>query len=129
MAVLGMEHFTVLAEDLDATRAFYRDILGLEEGYRPPLGFPGAWLYVGGRAVLHVIAGRGLPENRAGVLDHMAFAAKDLPGTLAKIEGRGLEYTLRRQAETRAWQLFLHDPNGAKVELDFASEETAPGRA
>src|ERR1700676_2069251 len=79
MAVQGMEHFTVLAEDLEATRKFYGDILGLEDGYRPPLGFPGAWLYVGGRAVLHVIAGRALPKERAGVLDHMAFAAKDLP--------------------------------------------------
>ena len=63
MAVQGMEHFTVLAEDLEATRTFYGDILGLEEGYRPPLGFPGAWLYVGGRAVLHVIAGRALPAD------------------------------------------------------------------
>jgi catechol 2,3-dioxygenase-like lactoylglutathione lyase family enzyme len=123
MAVQGMEHFTVLAEDLEATRGFYRDILGLEEGYRPPLGFPGAWLYVGGRAVLHVIAGRALPKERAGVLDHMAFAAADLPGTLAKLKRRGVEYNLRRQADTRIWQLFFHDPSGAKVELDFAPEE------
>src|SRR5215813_15578805 len=95
MAVKGMEHFTVLGEDFDATRAFYRDLLGLEDGYRPPLGFPGAWLYVGGRAVLHVIAGRALPKERAGVLDHMAFAATDLPGTLAKLEKRDIEYVLR----------------------------------
>lgn len=123
MAVQGMEHFTVLAEDLEATRAFYREILGLEEGYRPPLGFPGVWLYVGGRAVLHVIAGRALPAEPAGVLDHMAFAAKDLPGTLAKLKQRRIEYVLRRQADTRVWQLFFHDPSGAKVELDFAAEE------
>lgn len=123
MAVQGMEHFTVLAEDLEATRAFYREILGLEEGYRPPLGFPGAWLYVGGRAVLHVIAGRALPAEPAGVLDHMAFAAKDLPGTLTKLKQRSIEYVLRRQADTRVWQLFFHDPSGAKVELDFAAEE------
>ena len=123
MAVQGMEHFTVLAEDLEATRQFYGDILGLEEGYRPPLGFPGAWLYVGGRAVLHVIAGRALPVERAGVLDHMAFAAKDLPGTLAKLKQRGVKYDLRRQNDTRVWQLFFHDPSGAKVELDFSAEE------
>jgi catechol 2,3-dioxygenase-like lactoylglutathione lyase family enzyme len=128
-AVQGMEHFTVLAEDLDATREFYGAILGLEEGYRPPLGFPGAWLYVGGRAILHVIAGRALPASRAGVLDHMAFAARGLPDVLAKLESRGVKYDLRRQVETRGWQLFFHDPNGAKVELDFAPEETAPGRS
>jgi catechol 2,3-dioxygenase-like lactoylglutathione lyase family enzyme len=123
MAVQGMEHFTVLTDDLEATQGFYADVLGLEEGYRPPLGFPGAWLYVGGRAVLHIIAGRKLPQHRAGVLDHMAFAAKDLPGTLAKLKRRKLDYTLRRQVDTRVWQLFFLDPSGAKVELDFAPEE------
>jgi catechol 2,3-dioxygenase-like lactoylglutathione lyase family enzyme len=126
--VQGMEHFTILAENLDETREFYRSLLGLEEGYRPPFDFPGAWLYVGDRAILHVIAGRPLPESRAGVLDHMAFAARGLSDVLAKLERRGVEYDLRRQADTRAWQLFFHDPNGAKVELDFAPEETAPGR-
>ena len=123
MAVQGMEHFTVLTDDLEATRGFYADVLGLEEGYRPTLGFPGAWLYVGGRAVLHIIAGRALPQQRAGVLDHMAFAARDLPGTLAKLKRRGVAYDLRRQVDTRVWQLFFHDPSGAKVELDFAPEE------
>ncbi len=128
MAVQGMEHFTVLAEDLVTVREFYGDILGLEEGYRPPLGFPGVWLYCGGRAVLHVIAGRSLPKERGGVLDHMAFAATDLPGTLAKLEKRDIEYVLRRQNETRTWQLFFHDPSGAKVELDFPASEEAPGK-
>ena len=58
MAISDMNHFTVLTHDLDATRQFYIGILGLKEGYRPDLGFPGAWLYIGERAVLHVIAGR-----------------------------------------------------------------------
>ncbi len=58
----------------------------------------------------------------------MAFAARGLPEVLAKLDGRGIAYDLRRQVETRSWQLFFHDPNGAKVELDFAPDETAPGR-
>ena len=53
----------------------------------------------------------------------MAFAAKDLPGTLTKLKQRGVKYDLRRQADTKVWQLFFHDPSGAKVELDFAAEE------
>jgi catechol 2,3-dioxygenase-like lactoylglutathione lyase family enzyme len=121
-----MNHFTVLAEDLEATRAFYVDLLGLEEGYRPPLGFPGAWLYSNGQAILHIIAGRPLPAQRAGVLDHMAFSATDLPATVEKLEARGVEYTLRRQAEANTWQLFCFDPNGARVELDFDPSEQAP---
>ncbi len=126
MAIVGMNHFTVLAENLDATKDFYMNILGLEEGYRPPLGFPGAWLYSNNQAVLHIIAGRALPENRAGVLDHMAFSATDLNATVSKLKARDLEYVLRRQQESGTWQLFCHDPSGAKVELDFDASEPAP---
>ena len=60
MPVEGMNHFTVLTADLEACKAFYMELLGLQEGFRPPLGFPGVWLYAGGQAVLHVIAGRPL---------------------------------------------------------------------
>ena len=125
MGIQAMNHFTVLTDDLDATRAFYRE-LGLVEGDRPPLGFPGAWLYAGGQAVLHVIAGRGLPAERAGVIDHMAFSAVDLAGTVARLRARGIEYQLRRQPGAGTWQLFVFDPNGARVELDFAPAEAAP---
>lgn len=126
MAVKAMDHFTVLAADLDETQTFYEELLGLKEGYRPPLGFPGAWLYAGDRAVLHIVAGRGLPKEPAGVLDHMAFSATGLEATLAQLNKRGIKHTVRRQAESRTWQLFFHDPNGAKVELDFAPEEPGP---
>ncbi len=126
MTVKAMDHFTVLTDDLAATRSFYGELLGLKEGYRPPLGFPGVWLYAGKRAVLHVIAGRALPADPAGVLDHMAFGAKGLEATLGKLKARGLAYQLRRQAESKTWQLFFHDPSGAKVELDFAPDEPGP---
>lgn len=73
MAIDGMNHFTVLTSDLGRCKDFYMRVLGLTEGYRPPLAFPGAWLYSGPQAVLHVIAGRPLPEEPQGVIDHMAF--------------------------------------------------------
>jgi catechol 2,3-dioxygenase-like lactoylglutathione lyase family enzyme len=126
MAIVAMNHFTVLTKDLDATRDFYIGLLGLTEGQRPDLGFPGVWLYAGGQAVLHVIAGRALPPDPRGVLDHMAFSAKDLPATAGKLKARGIAYDLRRQAESGTWQLFCLDPSGARVELDFDPSETAP---
>ena len=123
MGIAGMNHFTVLSGNLDATKAFYIGILGLKEGYRPPLGFPGVWLYVGDQAVLHVIAGRKLPSEPGGVLDHMAFSASDLSATVKKLESSGIKYDLRKQADSGTWQLFCFDPSGAKVELDFAPTE------
>jgi catechol 2,3-dioxygenase-like lactoylglutathione lyase family enzyme len=126
MPVSGMNHFTVLTDDLDATRTFYVDLLGLSEGFRPDLGFPGAWLYAGGQPILHVIAGRGVPANPRGVIDHMAFSARDLRAVAARLTERGVAYDLRRQASTGAWQLFCFDPSGARVELDFDAGEAAP---
>ena len=126
MPIVGMNHFTVLAKDLEATKVFYMDLLGLEEGFRPDLGFPGSWLYCGNEAVLHIIAGRALPPDPRGVLDHMAFTAKDLRAVVAKLKANGIKYDLRRQNESGTWQLFCFDPNGARVELDFDAGEKGP---
>ena len=128
MAIQGMNHFNVLTDDVEATRRFYVGIIGLTEGERPPLGFDGAWLYAGGRAILHVSAAK-LPRERAGVIDHMAFSATNLQDTVRRLEEQGIEFTLRQQVGTRIWQIFCHDPMGAKVELDFDPSEPAPARS
>ncbi len=122
----GMNHFTIAAESRDATLAFYCGLLGLKEGDRPDLGFAGAWLYAEGnpQAVLHIYWGRPMPAIRTGVIDHMAFTASGLKAVKARLDASGLKYDLRRQAGSGTWQLFSHDPNGARVELDFDGSET-----
>jgi catechol 2,3-dioxygenase-like lactoylglutathione lyase family enzyme len=126
MAIDGMNHFTVLTKDLEATKAFYVGLLGLKEGYRPPLGFPGIWLYAGAHPVLHVVAGRPLPEPPAGVLDHMAFSASNLADVTTRLKAAGIKYDLRKQPDSGVWQLFCFDPSGARVEMDFRADEPAP---
>ena len=125
MSIQGMNHFNVLTDDVEKTRRFYVDIVGLTEGYRPPLGFDGAWLYAGGHAILHVSKAQ-LPQPPAGVIDHMAFSATDLRGTIARLEANGVQHKVFQQVGTRIWQVFCHDPMGAKVELDFDPSESAP---
>ena len=120
----AMNHFTVIAEDLERTLAFYCGLLGLEQGHRPDLGFPGAWLYANGQAILHVYSNRAMPVARAGVIDHMAFSARGLKDVKARFDARDIKYDLRQQRGAGTWQLFCHDPNGAKVELDFDPAET-----
>ena len=67
-------------------------------------------------------------ELRPGVIDHMAFSASGLKATLAALDARRVEYVCRQQKGTGIWQVFVHDPNGAKVELDFPPDEPAPAR-
>ena len=123
--IVGMNHFTVIAEDEQKTLAFYVGLLGLKVGHRPDLGFDGAWLYGDGtQALLHLYFDRPPPKQRAGVIDHMAFTAKDLKAVKARFDERKVKYDLRRQAEAGTWQLFSFDPNGARVELDFDAAES-----
>ena len=121
----GMNHFTITAEDRAATLGFYCGLLGLQEGHRPDLGFPGAWLYADSnpQAVLHIYWDRPMPSARTGVIDHMAFTASGLIEVKARFDAAGVKYDLRQQAGAGTWQLFSFDPNGAKVELDFDSRE------
>ena len=127
MPATAMNHFTILTDDVPATVTFYRELLGLVEGPRPPLGIPGAWLYAGGLPILHVVGGRPTAELRPGVIDHIAFTAHDLSDTLALLASRNIEHTCRRQPESGTWQVFFHDCNGARVELDFAADESRHG--
>ena len=126
MAITAMNHFNVLTDDVPATVAFYCDLLGLRNGERPALTFPGAWLYAGDRPVLHVSGGRVRDELTPGVIDHMAFSASGLRATLERLERAGHHAVCRRQVTTGIWQVFVNDPNGARVELDFDPAEAGP---
>jgi catechol 2,3-dioxygenase-like lactoylglutathione lyase family enzyme len=127
MSVTAPNHFTILTDDVPGTAAFYEEMLGLTVGERPPFSFPGAWLYANGQPILHVIGGRSQDELRAGVIDHMAFSAKGLTETLARLAKRDIDYDLRQLVSFGTWQLFFFDPNGARVELDFDESERRPG--
>ena len=127
MPPTAMNHSTILTDDLDKTLTFYADVLDLHPGARPPFTFPGAWLYArdGKEPILHVIAGKPKTDLVKGVIDHMAFTGRDLPGMLAKLKAHGIEYDLRQLPDYGTWQLFFYDPNDAKVELDFDRSERA----
>ena len=130
MPVKWMDHFNIITDDLPATLAFYEEHLNLKPGARPPFKFPGAWLYAdGGKGkdpILHVVAGKDRKLLVKGVIDHMAFYGTGLAATVAKLKAKGIDYELRRLPEYGTWQLFFHDPNNAKVEIDFDAKEPAP---
>jgi len=125
MPATAMNHFTILTDNLEGTVTFYADFLDLHPGNRPPFGFPGAWLYArgGSEPILHVIAGQDKNVLVKGVIDHMAFTGKDLDAAVTKLEARGIPYELRRLPNWGTWQLFFHDPNNARIELDFDKSE------
>jgi catechol 2,3-dioxygenase-like lactoylglutathione lyase family enzyme len=121
-----MDHFTLVTDKLEETRAFYT-MLGLKEGARPDFPVPGVWFYLAGRAVLHVVEVKTMPAVRRGVLDHMAYYGDDIVGTLEKLKEKGVKYRLDRVPRPYStWQVFFDDPTGAEVEIDFDPVEKVP---
>jgi len=124
MKILCPDHFTILTDDLAATEKFYTELLGFEVGDRPNFKFPGIWFYSNDKAILHVVQTNDMPEPRAGVLDHMAFRGEDINALLGKLKAADVDYRVKRLPEPfNDWQVFFHDPNGAKVEVDFDGTE------
>ncbi|AZS19273.1 MULTISPECIES: VOC family protein [unclassified Caulobacter] len=124
--IVRMDHFTVMTDRLTETLDFYA-MLGLTMGPRPDFGVGGAWLYVGDHPLLHIVETTRMPEPRRGALDHMAFFAQGFQAAAARIAAAGLTYrVIRTPRPFSFWQLFLFDPNGVEVELDFAADEAPP---
>ncbi len=59
MTVRSLDHYTIRTADVDASVAFYVDVLGLRNGKRPAFTVPGAWLYCGDSPAVHLIGGDG----------------------------------------------------------------------
>src|SRR5215469_14210208 len=119
----ALHHVTVKTADLEATRDFYRDILGLEVGFRPDLDFPGYWLYCGDVPVVHLVpegsAIGGGPSSDTGPFDHFAFLASDFDGIKATLEGHGITCRENHISQPPIDQLFFPDNNNVMVELNF----------
>lgn len=128
MRVTQLNHYAlrVAPEELAGVAAFYVELLGLTEGYRPSFPFPGRWLYCGDTAVVHLL---GTGQARAGApatgrLDHIAFSATGLAEMRARLARRNIPYTERSVPDLDLHQLFLLDPEGVQIELNFQAGES-----
>ena len=138
MAVSHIEHILVVADDIDATRDWYARVLGMQSGPHPDFGFPVHWMYLGERDVVHIgpsaksageiqkkYLGRTSQgtEQGTGAIDHLAFRATGLREMLLHLRKQGVSFSQRRANGQALFQLFFHDPNGIKIELNYAAAE------
>src|SRR6185369_16392021 len=91
--IQGLDHVNISTTKLAETKAFFIDVLGLEEGWRPSLPFDGAWLYAGGRDVVHLAEVKEAPQpSRGASLDHFAFSIEDYDEAVRRLEAAGIAY-------------------------------------
>lgn len=118
--ITDLDHVNIETDDLDATVAFYAGVLGMESAAKPS-GNSGVWLYVNGRAVVHVnvvdTCGQASPAN----LNHVAFSATDVAGTTAALDDAAVGYEVFERPDLGITQVMCTDPNGIPLELNVAT--------
>jgi catechol 2,3-dioxygenase-like lactoylglutathione lyase family enzyme len=150
MEIKRIDHYSIRTLDVEASRRFYTEIIGLTVGPRPAFEFPGLWLYSGeppadlehangNYGIVHVMGvdpddPQGLidtvgyvdPETLnggTGSLDHIALSVSGRDGMVARCKKAGLKYFERAVPTLGLHQLFLKDPNGVMIELNFPAGE------
>ena len=126
MPLQAFQHVNTRSADVERTKAFYL-LLGLRVGDRPPFASRGYWLYLGDQPVLHLVQRpEGQPHHEtSGNVDHVAFAATDLEGTRRALRDAGLPFREAVVPRDHSVQIFVQDPDGITVELNFPPESTA----
>ena len=122
MSEAVLDHFNIRTRKLDDTFRFYEDILGLEKGPRPNFAFPGAWMYSEGKAVVHLVDISRTQEPQkpdSGVVHHVAFASRGFADMQQRLESRKFKYEARQVPGGDLWQIFVDDPNGVMIELNY----------
>jgi catechol 2,3-dioxygenase-like lactoylglutathione lyase family enzyme len=119
-----LDHVNVRTANLETLARFYTQALGLERGERPPLGFPGAWMYAGDQAVIHLVGVERQPQPEGSLrLEHFAFSASGLGEFLARLQQQGVDFKQTRQAGTGNVVVNLMDPDGNRLHVDFPASE------
>jgi catechol 2,3-dioxygenase-like lactoylglutathione lyase family enzyme len=125
----NIDHYTIEAADIEETKRFYCGLLGLRDGERPPLPFPGAWLYCeNGLPTVHLIGCSPGDAPRAavrpGLFHHVSFACTGAEEIRGRLERAGIKFKVVVLPGFGNTQFFVKDPNGIAVELNFPASET-----
>ena len=155
MEIKRIDHYSIRTLDVEASRRFYTEIIGLKVGPRPPFDFPGVWLYKGeppagldntenNYGIVHVMGidrdspqalidymGGADPDTQkgsTGALDHIAFAVTGRAGMLERCRRSNVSFFERTVPALGLHQVFIKDPNGVTIELNFPAAETSPSQ-
>jgi catechol 2,3-dioxygenase-like lactoylglutathione lyase family enzyme len=123
--IKGLDHvsLTTTAPALEALRDFYRDVLGMQTGFRPAIGVPGYWLYADSKPIVHLnleIPGQPLDTSpTTGPIHHVSFKGVGLKAMARRLDARGIPFQVISPQGGDVSQMFLHDPSGIRVEILF----------
>jgi catechol 2,3-dioxygenase-like lactoylglutathione lyase family enzyme len=132
MSIGVLDHFNIRTRKLADTVRFYEDVLGLEKGDRPNFAFPGAWMYSEGKAVVHLVDISPTEEPQkadSGVVHHVAFVSRGFDAMKSRLASKKMPFDARQVPGGDLWQIFVNDPNGVMIELNYEAAKEQAGSA
>ena len=115
-----LDYVTLPTKNLEAAKAFFETVLGLEVGYRSTFPFPGHWVYAAGRPIMHLILSQGGPLDRTGeTIYQVAFRFDDHEPVRLKLDRLSIPYSRMDVPELGERRLFIRTPTGVLLELLF----------
>jgi catechol 2,3-dioxygenase-like lactoylglutathione lyase family enzyme len=139
MPIHSLNHFFIRSENLELTKEFYMTVLGFEVMARPDFPFPGYWLGINGSIQVHlgpsnipnrekyyIGTGSDAANGQTGVIDHVAFLAEEPETFVERFQEKNISFRPRHFPESNLYQLFIRDPNGVMIELNFFNITQAP---
>ncbi|MEP5632010.1 MAG: VOC family protein [Tateyamaria sp.] len=126
MQINRLDHVNLRTMQLDTMIAWYVDVLGLQNGARPNFGFPGAWLYAGDAAVVHITqveGDAGAGSEAALKLEHFALTATGSAEFETRLNTHNVTFKKSILAELGITAFNIWDPDGNHIHVDFTDAE------
>lgn len=135
MPVLGLNHVNVRTPDFSRTVEFLRDALGMTVTAVPEheSNKKAAWAYDdSGVPVLHLASAEvayspdevlpAEPPRGSGAVHHIALTCAGFEGMRTRLTSLSLSFRENHIAKTGVRQLFVKDPTGILLELNFRED-------
>ena len=126
MQIDKLDHVNLRTTQLEILIDWYTRVLGMRAGERPDFPFPGAWMYAGEAAAVHIVgidAPAGAGSESELRLEHFAFSASGRMAFEARLDAMGERFQRVDIPDFNIVQINLWDPDGNHIHVDFPADE------
>lgn len=111
-----LAHVCIYAADLEATRSFYADLLGMETAFtfEKDGELFGFYLGCGQQTFIEVFQGEPGSE---GNIRHLALDVEGMDELIQRLHSAGITVSEKTLGADHTWQAWTEDPNGIRIEL------------
>ncbi len=134
MSINKLDHVNIRTTQLNTMIKWYTDVLDLHSGDRPNFPFPGAWMYAGDSALVHLVGVDDTPSTESGTqpgtqsrtekgLEHFALSATGAEEFICLLASKNIDYQPVELTEIQLLLINLWVPDDNHLRIDFPLDE------